>query len=256
MPCSFDRLRVFEHHRRVGEVRARHHQRVDVRAKQQDMQRRIGQHHAEIAVFAQMLQARRALSQQHDGLVKARQHPPLRLRQNTELCRAVRIPAHEGEGLLVPLLAAAKPLGDLRLIRPTGQMDAAEALDRHDFSRRQRLLGKRNRVPLHALSFAVQEKDPRAADRAAVRLRVIAPVRDIAVFPLAVGAHGKALHGGLGPVVGQIADDRKARAAVGAVDEGIAIAPVFGVIQLPQAVLTHADVRRNERVPPGLRPAA
>ena len=88
----------------------------------------------------------------------------------------------------------------------------------------------------------------RAADRAAVRLGVIAAVFDVVVFPVAVRAHREGAHRGLGPVIGHVLDDREARAAVRAVDEGIAVAAVGRVAQFPQAVLADADVRRNERV--------
>ena len=88
----------------------------------------------------------------------------------------------------------------------------------------------------------------RAAVRAAVRLGVVAAVFDVVVFPVAVRAHRKCAHRGLGPVIGHVLDDRKARAAVGAVDKGIAVTPIGRVAQLAQAVVTDADVGGNERV--------
>ena len=70
-----DRLGVFRHHRRVGEVRAGHHQHVEALAEEQNVQRRIGQHHAHAAVFADMPKPRRPLFQQHDGPPEARRAP-------------------------------------------------------------------------------------------------------------------------------------------------------------------------------------
>ena len=127
-------------------------------------------------------------------------------------------------------------------------MDAAEALDRHDLSGLQGLAGKLDRVAGDAVSVRVQIEDLRPADRAAVRLGVIAAVLNVVVLPVAVRAHGEGAHGGLRPVVGDILDDGKARAAVGAVDERIAVAPVRGIQQLAQAVVTDADIRGNEGV--------
>ena len=124
------------------------------------------------------------------------------------------------------------------------------------FPGHQSLAGKLDRVAGDAVSVRVQIEDLRPADRAAVRLRVVAAVFDVVVFPVAVRAHGEGAHGGLRPVVGDVLDDGKARAAVGAVDEGVAIAPVPGVQQLPQAVVTDADIRGNERVALRLRLAA
>jgi len=74
---------------------------------------------------------------------------------------------------------------------------------------------------------------------------VKAAVARVVVFLLAVRAHGKDAHGRVGPVVGNVGDDGKARAAVGAVDERIAIATIAGVEQLSQAVRADGDVGRD-----------
>ena len=52
------------------------------------------------------------------------------------------------------------------------------------------------------------------------------------------------------PVVGDVADDREPGAAVGAVDEGVAVTAVFRVVQLPQAVVTGRDVGGDEDIFP------
>ena len=91
------------------------------------------------------------------------------------------------------------------------------------------------------------EPQPRAAVDARDRLGVEAAVRRVLVLGGAVLAHGEAAHRGVGPVVGQAHGDREARAAVGAVDEGIAAPPVGRVEQLGQAVVTDGEVGRDER---------
>ncbi|MCK7527005.1 MAG: hypothetical protein MZV64_60070 [Ignavibacteriales bacterium] len=48
-----------------------------------------------------------------------------------------------------------------------------------------------------------------------------------------------------GAVVGDVLDDGEARSAVGAVDEGIAVAPVVGVEEFAQAVVADGDVGRD-----------
>ena len=108
--------------------------------------------------------------------------------------------------------------------------------------------GKLDRVAGDFLPLGVQIEDPRAADRAAVRLGVIAAVFDVVVFAVAVRAHREAAHRGPRPVIGQILAARKTRAAVGAVDEGIAIAPVGGIEQLAAAVVADTDIRGDEGV--------
>ena len=61
-------------------------------------------------------------------------------------------------------------------------------------------------------------------------------------------AHRKDFHGSLRPVVGNCFDDSKARAAVGAVDEGVVEPSVVGVEQFAQAIVTKGDIRWNCRV--------
>ena len=244
------RLVVFVNDGRVREVGAGHHEHVDVVPEQEDMQRRIGQHHAHIAVFADMRKTRRLLFQQNDGPPPALEEPRLVLSDFADLFCAREIPAHDGKGLLVALLALSEAPRHPRVGAGAGQMHAAEALDSHDLPGFQHLAGllQRRLVALGALPRGVDEEQVGAADRAAVRLGVVAAIFDVAVFPLAVRAHGKAPHGGQRTVIGQVPHDGKARAAVGAVDEGVAIAPVLRVQQLAPTVVAQAEVRRDERV--------
>ena len=67
----------------------------------------------------------------------------------------------------------------------------------------------------------------------------------IVVLGLAGRAHFEARHGGLRAVVGNAARDGEARAAVGAVEEGIAVAAVVGTKQLAQAVSAGGRVGGN-----------
>jgi hypothetical protein len=67
----------------------------------------------------------------------------------------------------------------------------------------------------------------------------------IFILSKAVGAHGEAGHGGLGAIVGNIEDDAVARAAVGAVGEGVLVAAIRGISRLCKADIAHRDVRRD-----------
>ena len=69
----------------------------------------------------------------------------------------------------------------------------------------------------------------RPAVRAGVRLGVEAAVARVVVLGPARGAHGEAGHRRQRPVVRDAAHDREPRAAVGAVDERVAVAAVGGV---------------------------
>ena len=77
------------------------------------------------------------------------------------------------------------------------------------------------------------------------RLGMETPIQRIGVFFLTIGTHGKRSHGGFGAIVGDVFDDGKARSAVGAVDEGIAVATVGWVEEFAQAIGADADIRRD-----------
>ena len=81
---------------------------------------------------------------------------------------------------------------------------------------------------------------------------MVAAVFNVVIFPLAVRAHGKGLHGSLRPVIGNVLDDGQTRAAVGAVNKRIAIAAVLRIQQLPQTVGADGDIRGDEGVTAGL----
>ncbi len=81
---------------------------------------------------------------------------------------------------------------------------------------------------------------------------VEAAVEGIVVFSLAGGAHGEVGHGGEGAVVGDVFDDGVTRAAVGAVGERVAVAPVGRVEDFGQTVGADADVGGDEGVGAGL----
>ena len=72
-----------------------------------------------------------------------------------------------------------------------------------------------------------------------------APIRRVFVFPPAVWAEGKGRHAGVGTVVGNGADDAQARPAMGAVGEGVAIAPVRRVGDLGGAGGAGGGVRHH-----------
>ena len=135
-------------------------------------------------------------------------------------------------------------------------MYTAETLDGDDLPCLDALPGKLYRVALHVLSLGVQKEDLRAAVRAAVRLGMVAAIFNIVILPVTVRAHGKGAHRGLCPVIGHVLYNGEPRAAVGAVDERIAVTPVAGRSQLTQAVVTDAYIRGNERIAEGLRFAA
>ena len=126
-------------------------------------------------------------------------------------------------------------------------MEPADPLDRGDLSRFERLLTKSDRVAGDRIARVVRKPKPRPAVVAAHGLRVIAASRNIKKLRRAFIAHREACHRGLFSVVGDAADDRKARPAVGAVDERVAIAAVLLVEQLAHAGVARRRVGRDRR---------
>ena len=85
----------------------------------------------------------------------------------------------------------------------------------------------------------------RPAIRTGNWLGVEAPVKGVRIFCQAGRAHFELPHRGFWPVIRNICDDGEAGAAVGAVNEGITVAPVMRVEQFCQAIRADADVRGN-----------
>ena len=69
-----------------------------------------------------------------------------------------------------------------------------------------------------------------------------ASVRGVLVFSTAVGAQRKPAHAGIGPIVGDCADDREPRAAMGAVGKRITVPPVGGTQRLGHASFAACSV--------------
>ncbi len=73
-----------------------------------------------------------------------------------------------------------------------------------------------------------------------------AAIGGIGVFPPAGIAHGECSHGGVGPVVRNIANDGVTRPAVGAVGERIAVAAVGGIGEVAEAIRASGYVGRDQ----------
>src|SRR5580704_3375856 len=84
-----------------------------------------------------------------------------------------------------------------------------------------------------------------AAHRAGIGLRMKAAVRRVLVFLAAAGAEHKIPHACMGPVIGYVDHDGVARAAIGAVGEGIFEAAILWIEKLLPAVAAGGKVRQN-----------
>ena len=247
---AFERVAVLVGDRLVGDVAAGQHQcRGDVE-RQQVVKGRVRQHHAELArprgdrlgdrgvapAGGEHDRARRCRHQGFRLLAEHHQRPRLRDRGG-----------HQGERLVLAVLAVAQPRDRKLDVGAAGEVEPADSLDGHDPPVAQRGGGPRERLGVrrHGDPGGVRERQRRPAGGAGVRLRVKASVARIVVLRAAALAHHERRHRRQRPVVGDAAHDREAGAAVGAVDERVAKAPVGRVEELGQAVLARRRVRRH-----------
>lgn len=175
---------------------------------------------------------------------------------------------HNGKWLVAATLATAQLAHRLFVGGIAGQVESAQTLDGDDAAASQQLdavfddgiagLARRAdgrcRVDRrrHNAAIRLAPRNVRPAFKAGIGLRVKAPIEWVGILCSAGGAHGKAIHRGCRSVIGQRADDGKARSAIGAVDKGIVKTSVGGVEQLAQAVIARGDVGRDERRVGGL----
>jgi hypothetical protein len=143
---------------------------------------------------------------------------------------------HHRERLGVARLAATQ-LRDHRLVACiTHEMEATEPLHGDDLPRPDRRDDLRHRM-----------RQLRPADATGDRLRMEPTIARIPIGLGAGRAHRKAGHRRLRPVVGQTRGDRVARAAMGAVDEGIEMKPARRIEEIVETGLAGRGVRRHPR---------
>ena len=99
-----------------------------------------------------------------------------------------------------------------------------------------------------AASAGVEQFQRRAALRTGDRLGVEPPIGRIAVFRQALRTHRERGHRRPRTIVGQLANDRPSRAAVGAIGKRVAIAPLERVVDFGQAQPTGGQIGRQRRL--------
>lgn len=72
-------------------------------------------------------------------------------------------------------------------------------------------------------------------------------VAGIVVFGFAFHTHWEGAHGGCGTVIGEVANNSKAWAAVDAIEKRISKAPVVDVVQLVQTILAGRNIWGHRR---------
>jgi hypothetical protein len=234
--------------RLVGDVAARHHQRLPDVGEQEVVQRRVRQQHAEVGGARSDRRCDRGTGEprrQHDRPVSTREQGRLLVAQDDQPACGGHVAGHHRERLVLAVLAGPERRHGGLVAREAGEVVAADALDRDDPALAKR--GDSAAQRLVAVVVAGQQPQRRPALGARVGLGVEATVGRVRVLRGAARAQLEAGHRGQRPVVGDAAHDREARAAVGAVDERVAGAPVQRVEQLREAVVAGRGIGRDER---------
>ena len=199
-----------------------------------------------------------AATQQHDGTNAAGKKITLNAIDVTQALGVGKVAHHNGKRLIAATLATAQLAYRLFVGGIAGQVESAQTLDGDDAAASQQLDAAFDdgiaglargadgwcRVDRrwHNTAIDLTPRNMRSTIKAGIGLRVKSPIERIGILCGAGGAHGKAIHRGGRSVIGQRANDGKARSAVGAVDKGIVKASVGGVEQLAQAVVARGDV--------------
>ena len=231
-------------------------QRTGEAVEQQLVQRAVGQHDADLAQSGCDVgrEARAGCGAHEDDRSRGIEQRGLRRRlefeRGTQVQQAVVAPprVHDRQRLVGAALALAQARDGHGARRIAQQVVAADALHRQhpavaqhrDRSRQRCLVAGR-----HGGRVAGSEGEMRTAGRAGHRFGVEAAVQRVLVLAPAGRAQRKAVHGRVGPVVGQRLDQRIARPALRAVDEGVTVPAVAGGRELGQAIGTAEEIGRH-----------
>ncbi len=281
---ALERLGVVGRDRLVGEVAARHHERTAAdRGEQQVVERRVRQHDAELgeAVGAPTARGASASGAGRRSSTIGRTVPASSASSSAPTSHRRRAASRSGtmtaSGLPQRRLRSRSVATAVGVGGVARQVEAAEALDREDaaveqqpapprhdrvgaFAPRRRGRGagaataSRSRRQRHVVRPGRQRRAGRRSGTAAGRRSRQASgcawkrrSRGSPYSSRALRAHREVRIEVIGPVVGDVADDREARAAVRAVDERVAVAPVRGVEEFGEALGARGDVGGDER---------
>ena len=189
---ALERFVVAGGDRLLRPVAGRHHQRAARRLEQQVVKRRVGEEETEERVArerprrAQRRAPHRAGGEEHDRALDPIEQRRLLGRRSPPAAapRRDRAPSPRTASRRGPCAGAARrpPPGP----GVAGEMKPAQALDRDDRSRGERLRGVADRVVArHRLAGGGPQLEARAAARTGIRLRVEAAVGGIVVLTLA-----------------------------------------------------------------------
>ena len=244
-------FKIIDGNRFLAQVAAGHHQSFKSALRQQQVvQRSVGKKNAQVTIAGRNCFgdcARPFFQKQNNRPWHRLQNRGCRMVQFADFRGGRQIGNHHRERLFHPTLPLTQSIHGSRDGGIDGEMETAQTLDCDNLRGKKPGSGICDRVgTFDDLSRPIPEFDARAALPASVGLGMKTPVERIFVFRQTCRAHRKRRHRGARPVIRDIANDGKARSAVGAIDEGIAIATVARVEHFTHAIRADRDVRRNE----------
>ena len=164
-------------------------------------------------------------------MARAEQGAAIGVRDLADGSHRRQVARHQCERLVAAPLAVAQTADGHGVAGIAGQVESAQTFNGEDLARGEpaaRLLDARGKG--------------RSTLGAGVGLGMKAPVARIVVLRLAGRAHVEGGHGGVGAIVGDIANDGVARAAVGAIGERVAEAAVGGRGEIAEAIVAGGHV--------------
>ena len=216
-------------------IRAGHHQNFGrACGKQQMMQRRVGQHHAELVIFRRNSRQFGLRRREDDGPGDGF-HQGFRLgRKVDQAARDLDILHHQGERFFLSEFSGAQGGDSFCIFRVAGQMVAAQSLHSQNLARSKIMHCSSNRFFISAHNFIARSKKiVGSARRARDGLRVKAPIRRVAILGCAGIVQRPIGHRGIGAVVRQASNDAVAGTAVRAIDVRIVIAAILRDRKVP-----------------------
>jgi hypothetical protein len=150
---------------------------------------------------------------------------------------------HDGQRFLIAVFTFPQTLNRFAVCSIRSKVKSSYAFDGNYPAFYQELHGPcQDFRPLEFISPGIQKNKSRAARRAGIGFRMESPVERVFIFGAAVRTEGKAGHGGMGSVIGDIVYDSKTRAAVCAIDEGVEVASVGRIKQLTKAFAAYCRI--------------
>ncbi len=227
--------------RLVAAVGAGHDERAAHSPQQEVVERRVREEQAQVG------EPRRdsvghgsagAARCEHDGTPPVHQGGDGARVEVAQVPRVGEVADHHRERLVVARLAAAQIPHRGRVGGVDREVVAADALHRHQPTGSEQLHRGPQRLVTSGTCRAVgcAPGEPGSALGTGVGLRMEAPVPGVVVLAPARVAHDEARHRRRRPVVRHAQHDRVARAAVRAVRERVAVAPVGRIVDLGEAV--------------------